>query len=1151
MEHIRLGSAILTGLQTLLLLAFTAIHLWGQAATGSLVGTVKDSTGAVVPGAKVVATNQATGISWSTETSITGTYLFPNLTAATYRLSVEASGFKRAEFSEIRVNAGATVTQPVELELGAVTESVQVSGTALQIETTSGAVSSAIQVEQILELPLPSRDVFRLVNLVPGAFMTSGMGGGAVSIGGGRGTSAKALLDGVNNTRGGFAVQNIEMAPPIDAMQEFTVQVSAMGAEYGRSSAGFINAVTKSGTNQFHGSLYEFLRNNKLDAIGWGNDTKPQLIRNNFGGTIGGPVRRNKTFFFYNLDVQRQRQAAVRTRDVGLPEFQRGDFSNATALIQGSRQVVPIHDPASGTGTFAAPRATTPFPNNIIPSNRIDAVAAAILASNSIPAANRPPNNIDNYSGNYQENAPLPYDAEYHTLRVDHAWTDNVRTFGRWIGAPGVDDNTLPASGYGPADPDAVLFNYHHHNVAVVTDVTFSPTFLGKFLAGWNRVLIRRRSGDCCQTNYAQKFGLAEVARVAGRAFPRLNFGGGLTPVTPIGAPGNHNRLAALSQFDYQADFTKVISRHSLKWGFMSTLYQGNENSRRLEGGVFAFNGRFTQGYNASGQAILRTGLPFADFLLGRLNNVNIALTPTFGLRIHHYAGYFQNDLQVTSNLTLNLGARYEIENPMYEVANRFSGFCQFCPAPLAGQNGIPAGAIGAVTFAGRNGKGKYLYQWDKNNFSPRFGFAWRLPGFENTVLRGGYGIFYGNPYDDAVIQRPILGLSQQYQVGHPVPFTLAQGLLAGAISSPPESELTSSFGFRGTPYAISEIQAFDEARVTQYSHSLNLNLQTSLHGWFFELGVVSTLTRHNPLGHQNINQIRGEDLPKLGQGVPELSLRPWQIFTGSAPNIAITTANWGVSNAWLGTFKAERRYRNGLGMTVAYTYTTWIDTTPAPGDTTSGDNDDLQDIYNRAGERAASNFLIPHRLVLAPIWDLPFGRGRSWGRAWHPIIDAVAGGWQLATIGTLRAGSPFGVGVLDGPRAVLGDSAGGRALRPNLVSSDLYSANKGKPLADGSRGLEWLKPAAFAIPARYTLGNASRTLPGVYGPGSVSFDLMVAKNFRWRERWRAQFRWEMFNFTNTPAFGLPEQTVGSSEFGRVTSAGARRIMQFGLKLYW
>ena len=386
--------------------------------------------------------------------------------------------------------------------------------------------------------------------------------------------------------------------------------------------------------------------------------------------------------------------------------------------------------------------------------------------------------------------------------------------------------------------------------------------------------------------------------------------------------------------------------------------------------------------------------------------------------------------------------------------------------------------------------------------------------------------------------------------MAHPVPFTFSQGLPAGSIGPVPESELTPSFGYRGTRFATGAIRFHDEARVTQYSHSINLNAQTSYKGWFFEAGVISTLGRQAPFAGVDINQIRVADFPKLAQGVSELTLRPWQQFTGSAPTVTVDNPNWGLSNAWLGTFKVEKRYSNGLGVSVAYTYTAWIDNIPTVGNTASGDNDGVQDIYNRAGERSRSTMTIPHRLVLAPIWDLPFGRGRHWGRQWHPVLNAVAGGWQVATIGTLRAGSPFGVDVLNGARTLLLDSSG-RVLRPNLVSSDLLSPRKGEPLQNGNRGLEWLNPAAFAAPAPFTLGNASRTLPGVYGPGSKQFDLMVAKNFQVRENWRAQFRWEMFNFTNTPAFDLPAQTVGTGAFGWVTSAGARRIMQLGMKLYW
>jgi hypothetical protein len=326
--------------------------------------------------------------------------------------------------------------------------------------------------------------------------------------------------------------------------------------------------------------------------------------------------------------------------------------------------------------------------------------------------------------------------------------------------------------------------------------------------------------------------------------------------------------------------------------------------------------------------------------------------------------------------------------------------------------------------------------------------------------------------------------------------------------------------------------------------------VQYQTHGWLFEIGALANLGRHVSFGNINLNHIRQEDLPKLGQGATPYSLRPWQTLTSDQPQIQIIAPNWGLSNAWLGTFKAERRFENGFAMTVAYAHTQWIDNLVSQG-TPFGDNDQIQNVYNLRAERSGSTNRVPHRLVLAPIYDLPFGKGRPFGANWHPAVNAILGGWQVSTIGTMQSGAPFGVTVLNGARDILGDSADGKQLRPDLVSNQLYASNKGEPLSNGNRGIAWLNPDAFGVPAEYTHGNASRTLPGVYGPGLFSFDAMLAKNFRFAERWRAQFRWEMFNFTNTPFFDLPGQEVGGSNLGEINGAGGRRIMQFGLKLYW
>ncbi|MBI3682742.1 MAG: TonB-dependent receptor [Acidobacteria bacterium] len=1147
------GNAILT---LLLFLALPADAL-AQGAMGGINGVVRDGTGAGIPGASVTLTNQSTGAEYSTTTGPAGTYQILNLQAGDYTVFASASGFKRLGVTNIRVNAGTMVTQALSLEIGVVTERIEVSGQTQMVQTTSGEISSTVQIEQILELPMPSRDVFTLTNLVPGASIV----GGVPSIGGGRPYGAGVYLDGVTNSRGGLAAQGIETNPPIDSMQEFKVEVNNMGAEHGRSAGGTVSAVTRSGGNELHGNLYEFLRNDKLDASGWNQTTKPKLRRNNFGGAIGGPIRRNKAFFFYNLDVTRQRSETVDTRDVGLPEFQQGDFSRATGAIGGQKQVIRIFDPMTGSGTFTSPVGTSPFPNNMIPKSRFDAVAVKVLAGNYIPAANREPTNTFNNSGNWRKNVARIEDSDVHIAKVDYSFSDRTRMFVRYILNSPEENLGLAAPDYGPADPNQRNDTTRRHSVALNMTHMFTPALLVNATVGFFRADFTRQSGDCCATNYAAKFGLTEPARAGGEVFPRFDFGGGLAPVTQLGVLNPANRRAVFNTFDYKFSLTKIQARHTLKFGFAHSRFQGNERFRPQPSGRFNFNGRWTQQYDASGRAVANTGIRFADFLLGRLNSADARLSGGIGKRIRYYAGYVQDDWRLTPNLTLNIGLRYETESPIFEVANRMNGFDRNAPSPLAGRNGIPAGAVGITIYPGLDGRGRYLWNWDKNNVAPRFGFAWRVLDADNLVLRGGYGLFFGNPYDLNTIQNIRNGFDTTYVLNHPVPYVLAQGIPAGALDDVPATERSASFGARGTRFESSSVEFIDPDRKTPYSHNANLNLQAQAGGWLFEAGVSANLGRHIPLGNININHIRTEDLPRLDPRHPNRAtayqLRPYQTLTSDQPTVTMVAANWGFSNAWLGTLKVERRFQKGFGMTLAYTYFSWIDTIPI-GTTgvTFGDNDQVQNIYDYAGDRARSTNGVPHRVVIAPMYDLPFGRGRRLGGDWHRALNGIAGGWQVSTIATLRSGAPFGLEVLNGARDLLGDNAGSRVLRPDYAPGvsgreAMFASNKGQALTNGNTGLAWLNPAAFANPPQYTLGRVSRTIPGVLGPGLTDFEFMLAKNFRWGERRRAQFRWELFNMFNSPQFQLPAQVFGSAGFGEITEAGGRRIMQLGLKLYW
>ena len=1121
---------------------------WGQGAVGTTNGTVSDATGAVIPGAQIMIVNAETGVATPTETGINGAYAIPNMPPGEYNISASADGFKTVEVNGLRLNVASEISQSFALEVGAVTETVEVSAEQLQIQTTSGSVGSTVSTEQIQELPLPNRDIFNLVNLVPGAFRSESNGN--ISIGGGRTRSAGSFIDGVNNTRGGLGVQNVEMAPPVDSMQEFKVEVNSMGAEYGRSSAGVVQALTRSGSNSWHGSIYHFIRNDALDAAGWNQDFQPKLRRNNGGLSIGGPIEKNKTFVFYNIDVYREVVGAIRTRSVGLPEFRTGNFSRGTQNRGGQAVLVPIFDPLTRqAGPINNPRGTTQFPNNTIPLDRLDPVAVQVASY--LPDPNRVPNNLNNLSGNWRESANRDRNRDYHTFRIDHNQTENWRMFLRMILTEPDDTLNGYTSGYGVADPNGLFILNRRQNWGLNNTYTFNPSFFVTSIIGFNRVSVDRKSGDCCETNYAELFGIPGLEK-GGEVFPRMNIQGGRgVPMTQLGAAGNANRIAVFTNFDYEANFTKISGNHTFKFGGKYTAYQGNEVSRPQPSGAWRPTGNFTRFRGLTGGRNANTGITFADFMLGHIWNLDTRVAPGIGKRIKYYSGYFQNDWRATPRLTLNFGVRYETETPIYEVGGRMNGFCQFCPHPLAGQNGIPEDAIGRVLFPNRDGTGKYLWQWDWNNLAPRFGFAYRLKEDSSMVLRGGFGIFFGNPYDRNSIQPGRAGFDNIFRRRGGLRTYLRDGVPAGALDDIPEADLNGGFGAVGTRFATSTIQFWDEARVLPYSQNFNLTLQTRWKGVIWEFGMIGALARHQAINNLNINHIHPDDLAAANAPGANLeSFRPWVAWQGTQDQIQLMSPNWGISNYFAGTFKSEKRYQNGLGWTIAYTHTQWIDNIRFIGDAdTFGDNDNPQNIYDLSDERSSSVNRLPHRLVVAPIVELPFGRNRRWGRSWSKVLDAIAGGWQFSTVGMLRSGGYMGVNVEQGGD-IRGDLSAGVALRPNLTGAAFKSSSQRQP-ADGVIGFQWLNEGAFSVPDRYTLGNAGRTLPGIRGPSRINFDVMLGKNFRWGERWRARFSWEAYDFTNTPAFNIPNTTLGSGNFGLVvnTLPNSRRIMQMGLRI--
>jgi len=1139
------------GIAAIFALLSLATVMWGQGARGRITGVVKDATNAVIPSVTVALTEQETGLSTAGVSQPNGVYLISGLAPGTYRISAEARGFKRLAIDGLKIEVGTTLTQDLSLQVGTVTETLEVRGQTSLVETTSGSVGTTVDMTHVLEIPVSDRNVFNLINLVPGAFHKRRFGPAAnhldqVSLGGARGHQTLALLDGVNNTRGGVGIQNIEMAPPVDAVQEFKVQVNNLSAEYGRSGGGVINTVTRSGTNRFHGSLYEFVRNDKFDAAGWGNDSKPKLNRNIFGGTVGGPIKKDRAFFFFNFDGLRNRMGSQQTRSVGLPEWRTGDFSTATRDAGGRAELVSIHDPETGTGTFGVPRATMTFPGNRIPASRLDPVAVKALGF--MPLPNRRPDNPFNNTGNWQELPANPSIVDYYITRIDYELTSKTKLYGRYIlVSPYRVNDGIPKSW--PVGFNVGFDDFRKQNWALNTTHLFSPSFFLNFTAGAERLRILALGGNAWDgVNYPELLGLRGVP---GPGTPAMLFGGGLVPlggIQNIGIAGGPHRFNMVTNSDYVWDFTKVRGAHTFKFGGEYHRYNNNTMARTNPSGAWVFDGHFTRGVDTNGNFIANTGINLADYLLGRVTSVSISLIQPFGRRSQYYGTYFQDDWRVTSRLTINIGFRYDTQNPTYSADGRMSGFDPYQPNPHAGTSSIPVGALGVVTFANQFGQGKYLWNWDKAGYMPRFGFAYRIFGTNNTVIRGGFGLFFGPPIVGGSNNAGTLGFSQAYSADNPVPYRLRDGIPDGALVDPPSSEVGPTFGNRGTRFEQSAINFFDPYRANSYSQNINVTLQHQWKQILFEVGYLGNLSRHVSGSPRNINLIRPEMLSRTD--LPEYLRRPFTIFASNQAAVNNSEDNVGISNYHALTIKSERRFSNGFSWTIAYSHSKWIDNINflTSNGTTLGDNTGPQNFYNRSLERSRATNDIPHRLSFAPVVELPLGKGKRWLNH-GGVSNAIFGGWQISTFGTLQSGSPFGVTVLNGGRDVLGDAAA--VQRPNLVG-DPNSSNHGQPAA-GVRGIQWLNLSAFATPARFTFGTAARTLPGVTGPGIVQFDIMLAKSFRWAERWRVQFRWELLDAFNTPQFNLPATAFGGGNFGisSATDPASRRIMQLSLKLYW
>jgi hypothetical protein len=1067
--------------------------LLGQEA--SIRGVVTDPAQAMVPGVSVTITNVATGVAHTVQTNDEGFYVVPFLTPGAYRAEASKSGFAAVVKSGINLDVGQAARLDFTLEVGAVSQTVEVSAAATLIDSQSSVVGQVIGNKSIVELPLNGRNYLELAQLTAGvapARDSRSGGAGAFASVGQHGAQTNISLDGVDNSSrlsGGMLGNQAQIVTPsIDAVQEFKVVTNNNSAEYGFRMGGTVLVTTKPGTNDLHGSLYEFLRNDKLDganffAVG---RPKPSYRHNQFGGTIGGPILRNRTFVFGSYEGLRVRQGLSRLTTVPGDAVRRGEFPATRTIYDWTTTS------EAGPGRFVR----QPFANNQIPASRVDPITRKVI--DLYPMPNLPGLVNNHFFSPSQQNRSDQVD-----MRLDHLFTQNHRSFVRWsrrefdIVTPG----NLPL----PADSGWQTTSMLAHNVAGNLNSVLSPSINNEFRVG---VITSDGAFDLPWKDRLDLGipGIPDFGDANARGLPRFQ----PTGYAQIGSPSFWPNNNDLNVFQITDQLLVIRGRHVLKFGFDFRRENLFRRAARFARGFFNFNGAFSQDPQNRG----RTGDAMADFLLG------VSTTSTLGnpngetAVTHNYAGFIQNDWRVTPRLTLNLGVRWEMFGP--------PSFKNLEETPVS----IFKFAYGSQDYQILRPKDESDCgcERDLNNFAPRIGLAYQVT--PRMVVRSGFGVMYGQPdsisfFGDARFQNlppefteitfPTDSLRQPSRI-------VSQGFPAGLF--PATSVLEDVF-----------VNTADRFIPTQYSMQWFTDIQHEL-----PKDAVLTLS-YIGSGTRQLTQLRNLNQPLTPGPGSVKSRSPWPYFGWIMYRQAIGNASYQALTA-----KVEKRYSQGLSLLAAYTWAHSIDNAVEALNTAGGQ--ELQDSYDLKRHRANSSFDIRHSFVASPVYDLPFGKGRTWLNTSGPV-DWILGGWQISGILQLRSGPPFTPLVsVDISNTGTTNPTGGTSNQnhPDRIRNGELPASE--------RSIDrWFDVSAFAIPANYTYGNSGRNI--LRGPNFRNLDFKIGKNFNIREGKRLEFRCELFNATNTPHFALPAPNVNLATAGRITAAGAPRHIQFGLKFVY
>jgi hypothetical protein len=1135
-----------------LLLFLLPLSLAAQNITGSLLGNITDPSGAPIARASVEITNIDTNQSVKSDTDTAGLYQSLYLRPGPYRIRVNAPGFKQSLRDRVTIQVESTIRADFQLQLGEASSTVTVTGEAPLVDSESASLGQAVSTRAVEELPIQGRNIFDLAGLTAGVQVNPRASGGTastgdtstplfvqsdISINGGRFRTNEYLVDGVsimlpeNN--------NYAFSPNPDGTQEFKVLTNSFGPQYGRSGGGVINVVTKGGSNDFHGTLYEFFRNDRLRANNFfsnaRNQARPVSHFNQFGAVVGGRIARDKTFFFADYQGHRENAAgAAGILTVPTAAERTGDFSRSRAA---NGNLVTIFDPVTTTNTGTA-FTRAPFPNAIVPADRQSKVGRNLVGFYPLP--NRPGDTaalINNFVF-----APSSYvNSNQYSARIDHRINARHSLFGRYTYNTGDTGTSGPYNNI--ADNVLGVTVNRVHNASVNLTTLLSATRILNFRIGATRRFEGRiplADGKVNLTTLG--FPAALAAQVDEQLFPTVavaNYG-------QLGPASGDRIRRGNGVYTLVAEQTEIHGRHTLVYGADVRFYDQTPYQGAAPSGSYSFALSQTQGPNPL-VPTLGAGNGLASLLIG-FGSGNVSGVPALRVR-NFYNGLFINDQIKFKKLTFNAGVRWEYDQPRQEKYDCFANFDFNAPFPIS----VPAiGPLkGVLRYAGRDGQPRGQYNSTYKNFGPRVGLAYRVsPTF---VLRAGYGIFFAPRFGTTSAGNygtPGFSLTTPWVSASPDGVGFAQ-----SIDNPYPNGLASLPTSQADRLLLGQSILFmDRGNISNvYNQQWSFTIQRqSFAGILIEAGYAGNRGVHIPVS-LDFNQVDPK-YQALGAGLAQAVenpffgltnlglfanrtiarsqlLRPYPHYTGVSTNSPALAQNMGNSGYHSLQLRAEKRFSRGYNLTIVYTKAKLIDNGSGR---IFGENafvPPVQNAYNLAAERAVSEGDVSQRLVISHTVQIRALTANA-------FLKTVTKGWSWSGAFSTNTGFPLAL-------SSIGNSGvGGGVLRPNSTG---VSANlSGRPQ---SRLLRYFDTSQFTVPPAFSFGNVGRTIPDARGPARVAYNTAVQKSFNIREPLRALFRAEAFNLTNTPYFGRPAQQLGGNGFGVINAASGERQVQLSLKL--